>query len=127
MCTFFVSSWLVMPDLSVLQYQGTPAIADTKYVYTATILHSYLTRMVSAPGQGANAFWAVGTGMVRSEGPLSLTNGFAASMMRELVYSGFRLGTYEFFKDTYVRSKQFLVLLTQAIVSLGGIRCQMAP
>ena len=40
--------------------------------------------------------------MVKQEGILSLTNGFTASMMREFVYSGFRLGTYEFFKDTYV-------------------------
>ncbi|GJE96767.1 mitochondrial carrier [Phanerochaete sordida] len=52
------------------------------------------------PGQSANAFWAVGAQMVRAEGPRALTHGFAASMMREFTYSGMRLGTYEFFKDT---------------------------
>lgn len=52
------------------------------------------------PGQSANAFWAVGTQMVRSEGFKALTHGFTASMMREFTYSGMRLGTYEFFKDT---------------------------
>lgn len=40
--------------------------------------------------------------MVRNEGLVSLAHGFTASMMRELVYSGFRLGTYELFKDTCV-------------------------
>ncbi|CCL99872.1 uncharacterized protein FIBRA_01897 [Fibroporia radiculosa] len=37
--------------------------------------------------------------MARSEGILSLMNGFSASMLRELVYSGLRLGSYEYFKD----------------------------
>ncbi|KAI0812478.1 mitochondrial carrier [Irpex lacteus] len=52
------------------------------------------------PGERGNAFWAIGTQMVRNEGVASLAHGFTASMMRELVYSGFRLGTYELFKDT---------------------------
>ncbi|KIP08305.1 hypothetical protein PHLGIDRAFT_29642 [Phlebiopsis gigantea 11061_1 CR5-6] len=55
------------------------------------------------PGEGGNAFWVIATRMVQHEGILSLTNGFTASMMREFVYSGFRLGTYEFFKDTWYR------------------------
>lgn len=37
--------------------------------------------------------------MARSEGALSLMNGFTASMLREVVYSGLRLGSYEYFKD----------------------------
>ncbi|KAI0656563.1 mitochondrial carrier domain-containing protein [Cubamyces menziesii] len=37
--------------------------------------------------------------MARKEGILSLMGGLSASMVRELVYSGIRLGTYEFFKD----------------------------
>ena len=40
--------------------------------------------------------------MARNEGVLSLMKGFSPSMLRELVYSGFRLGTYEFFKDQCV-------------------------
>ncbi|KAI0093315.1 mitochondrial carrier [Irpex rosettiformis] len=52
------------------------------------------------PGERANAFWAIGAQMVRNEGLSSLAHGFTASMMREFVYSGFRLGTYELFKDT---------------------------
>ncbi|KAH8079444.1 mitochondrial carrier [Cristinia sonorae] len=51
------------------------------------------------PGATHNAFWAIGTQMVRNEGVLSLGGGFGASMMREFVYSGIRMGTYEFFKD----------------------------
>lgn len=37
--------------------------------------------------------------MVRNEGVFSLAGGFGASMIREFVYSGMRMGTYEFFKD----------------------------
>ncbi|THH29191.1 hypothetical protein EUX98_g4993 [Antrodiella citrinella] len=51
------------------------------------------------PGAAHNAFWMIGRGMVRTEGVLSLTGGFGASMIREFVYSGMRIGTYEFFKD----------------------------
>ena len=40
--------------------------------------------------------------MARTEGILSLTGGISASMLRELVYSGIRMGTYEYFKDTLV-------------------------
>lgn len=40
--------------------------------------------------------------MARKEGVGSLMNGFTASMLREVVYSGLRLGAYEFFKDKYV-------------------------
>jgi len=53
------------------------------------------------PGSRANAFWSVGVQMARSEGVLSLMNGFSASMLREVVYSGLRLGSYEYFKDTF--------------------------
>lgn len=48
--------------------------------------------------------------MIRTEGPLSLMKGFTASMIREIVYSGLRLGAYEFFKDKSVpatRSNKF--------------------
>lgn len=51
------------------------------------------------PGAKHNAFWAIGAEMVRTEGPLSLMKGFTASMIREIVYSGLRLGAYELFKD----------------------------
>ncbi|KZT39129.1 mitochondrial carrier [Sistotremastrum suecicum HHB10207 ss-3] len=37
--------------------------------------------------------------MVKNEGALSLMGGFTASMMREVSYSGIRLGAYEYFKD----------------------------
>ena len=37
--------------------------------------------------------------MLRSEGAGSLMHGLNASLMREFVYSGLRLGTYEYFKD----------------------------
>ncbi|PCH43523.1 mitochondrial carrier [Wolfiporia cocos MD-104 SS10] len=47
----------------------------------------------------ANSFWVVGIEMARSEGLRSLMNGFSASMLREFVYSGIRLGSYEYFKD----------------------------
>ena len=40
--------------------------------------------------------------MARKEGIMSLMGGLSASMVRELVYSGIRLGTYEFFKDKSV-------------------------
>ncbi|KAI8990742.1 mitochondrial carrier [Trametes punicea] len=51
------------------------------------------------PGAQGNAFWSVGVEMARKEGLLSLMGGLSASMVRELVYSGIRLGTYEYFKD----------------------------
>ncbi|KAI0666638.1 mitochondrial carrier [Trametes maxima] len=51
------------------------------------------------PGARANAFWSVGVEMARTEGVLSLMGGLSASMLRELVYSGIRMGTYECFKD----------------------------
>lgn len=51
------------------------------------------------PGSRKNAFWAVGMDMIRKEGLISMGSGFSASMAREVVYSGFRLGAYEFFKD----------------------------
>ncbi|KAI0262961.1 mitochondrial carrier [Gloeopeniophorella convolvens] len=53
-----------------------------------------------APGGKANAFWTVGLQMARTEGALSLMNGLTASMLRELTYSGIRMGTYEYFKDS---------------------------
>ena len=40
--------------------------------------------------------------MARTEGVLSLMKGFSASMLRELAYSGMRLGSYEYFKDVCV-------------------------
>ncbi|EIW62568.1 mitochondrial carrier [Trametes versicolor FP-101664 SS1] len=51
------------------------------------------------PGASGSSFWSVGVEMARKEGVLSLTGGLSASMLRELVYSGIRMGTYEFFKD----------------------------
>ncbi|KAH9929293.1 mitochondrial carrier [Amylocystis lapponica] len=51
------------------------------------------------PGARANAFWSVGLEMARTEGVASLMGGFSASMLREVVYSGIRLGAYEYFKD----------------------------
>ncbi|TFK46092.1 mitochondrial carrier [Heliocybe sulcata] len=51
------------------------------------------------PGARGNAFWTVCHRMVRSEGLPSLASGLSASMMREIAYSGLRLGTYEYFKD----------------------------
>ncbi|KAI0633818.1 mitochondrial carrier [Trametes polyzona] len=52
------------------------------------------------PGARANAFWSVGVEMARNEGIKSLMGGLSASMLREVVYSGIRMGTYEYFKDT---------------------------
>ncbi|KAK7687123.1 hypothetical protein QCA50_009626 [Cerrena zonata] len=58
------------------------------------------------PGARANAFWSVGLEMARKEGVRSLMGGFTASMLREVVYSGLRLGSYEYFKDKlYIMSK----------------------
>ena len=72
---------------------------EHKVCFTSPHLaHSHF--FVPVAGTGANAFWTIGTEMVHSEGVLSLTHGFTASMMREFVYSGTRLGAYEFFKDT---------------------------
>lgn len=51
------------------------------------------------PGGRANAFWSVGVEMARTEGIRSLAGGISASMLREVVYSGIRMGTYELFKD----------------------------
>jgi hypothetical protein len=42
----------------------------------------------------------VGLQMARSEGVLSLMNGLTASMLREFTFSGFRMGTYEYFKSS---------------------------
>ncbi|TDL19879.1 mitochondrial carrier [Rickenella mellea] len=53
-----------------------------------------------APGGTANAFWTHARRMVHTEGAMSLTNGLVPSMWREIVYSGLRLGAYEFFKDS---------------------------
>ncbi|KAH9174226.1 mitochondrial carrier [Lactarius sanguifluus] len=52
------------------------------------------------PGAKANAFWSVGLQMARNEGAMSLMNGLTASMLRELTYSGIRMGTYEYFKSS---------------------------
>lgn len=41
--------------------------------------------------------------MARSEGAMSLMNGLTASMLREIIYSGIRMGTYEYFKDSIYR------------------------
>ncbi|KAH9039005.1 mitochondrial carrier [Lactarius pseudohatsudake] len=56
-----------------------------------------------APGAKANAFWSVGLQMARNEGAMSLMNGLTASMLRELTYSGIRMGTYEYFKSSIHR------------------------
>jgi len=56
--------------------------------------------MSAAPGAKANAFWSVGLQMARNEGVMSLMNGLTASMLRELTYSGIRMGTYEYFKSS---------------------------
>lgn len=53
-----------------------------------------------APGAKASAFWSVGLQMARSEGVMSLMNGLTASMLREVTYSGIRMGTYEYFKNS---------------------------
>ena len=53
----------------------------------------------AAPGAASNSFWAVGLEMARTEGIRSLAGGVSASVLREVVYSGMRMGTYEFFKD----------------------------
>ncbi|KAI9428439.1 hypothetical protein H4582DRAFT_720060 [Lactarius indigo] len=53
-----------------------------------------------APGAKASAFWSVGLQMARNEGAISLMNGLTASMLRELTYSGIRMGTYEYFKSS---------------------------
>ncbi|KAI0035952.1 mitochondrial carrier [Vararia minispora EC-137] len=58
---------------------------------------------MQAAGTTANSFWAIGAEMARREGPLSLMNGLTASMLREFSYSGIRMGTYDFFKDTFSR------------------------
>ena len=50
-------------------------------------------------GSKANTFWTVGRDMVRTEGTMSLMKGLTASMLREVTYSGIRMGTYEYFKD----------------------------
>ena len=55
-----------------------------------------------APGARSNAFWTVGVEMARTEGIRSLAGGVTASMLREVVYSGIRMGTYEYFKDKSV-------------------------
>ena len=55
-----------------------------------------------APGGRGNAFWSVGVEMARTEGIRSLAGGMSASMLREVVYSGIRMGTYELFKDKSV-------------------------
>ena len=54
---------------------------------------------IVAPGAGGNSFWSVGVQMARTEGIRSLAGGISASMLREVVYSGIRMGTYELFKD----------------------------
>jgi hypothetical protein len=81
---------------------GQTATPDTKFVSIEQLSQSILILFSTVPGERSNAFWAIGTQMVRNEGVSSLGHGFTASMMREFVYSGFRLGTYELFKDTYV-------------------------
>lgn len=53
----------------------------------------------SQPG----TFWAIGAQMIRKEGPLSLTRGMIAGVMRESIYGTIRLGTYEFWKETWRR------------------------
>ncbi|EJU05015.1 mitochondrial carrier [Dacryopinax primogenitus] len=53
----------------------------------------------SLPG----TFWAIGSQMIRTEGPLSLTRGILAGVMRESIYGTIRLGTYEFWKETWKR------------------------
>lgn len=65
------------------------------------------SRTGAVPGSRKNAFWAVGMDMIRKEGLISMGSGFSASMALEVVYSGFRLGAYEFFKDKFVLASCF--------------------
>lgn len=69
-----------------------------------TICTNLLCRDICFPAPGAqgNAFWSVGVEMARKEGIMSLMGGLSASMVREVVYSGIRMGTYEYFKDKWV-------------------------
>lgn len=79
---------------------GPPAATDATSVLQPSIAVIHIDLQLSlVPGARANAFWAVGVQMARTEGVLSLMNGLTASMIREIVYSGFRLGSYEYFKD----------------------------
>ncbi|KZT52249.1 mitochondrial carrier [Calocera cornea HHB12733] len=47
--------------------------------------------------------WAIASRLVRTEGPLALTRGMLAGVMRESIYGTIRLGTYEFWKTTWRR------------------------
>lgn len=83
---------------------GAATAAYPEYVYPqiapfpSPSSHIYVSVEVQ-PGATHNAFWSIGSQMVRNEGVMSLSGGFGASMIREFVYSGMRMGTYEFFKD----------------------------
>lgn len=80
-----------------------------------------LIEAIVAPGASGSSFWSVGVEMARKEGVLSLTGGLSASMLRELVYSGIRMGTYEFFKDKYVchHTRDSLLMSTNDRISAG--------
>ncbi|TFY65135.1 hypothetical protein EVG20_g5697 [Dentipellis fragilis] len=83
---------------------GSPAAAqDARYARSDAIIITSPTHRAfetaPSPGARAHTFWAVGAQMARTEGARSLMNGFTASMLREVSYSGIRMGTYEFFKD----------------------------
>ena len=72
------------------------------FVSSPTNSYTHCSFAHIAPGAQGSAFWSVGVEMARKEGIMSLMGGLSASMVRELVYSGIRLGTYDFFKDKSV-------------------------
>lgn len=82
---------------------GPPAAPNTVYgdlngSDSKSRLITIINIFTAAQLSSSNAFWTVGAQMAKSEGVLSLMNGLTASMMREIVYSGIRMGTYEYFK-----------------------------
>ncbi|KAF7797916.1 hypothetical protein EIP86_009123 [Pleurotus ostreatoroseus] len=100
-----VSNPLDMSASSCGRKVGDPAFYRNVYIDAPSF---------TAPGARANAFWAVGAQMARTEGVLSLMNGMSASMIREIIYSGLRLGSYEYFKDN-------LYDMTKGALSREGI------
>jgi hypothetical protein len=78
----------------------------SKFFYKCYLPPS-LTNGGAASGASSNTFWSIGLEMSRNEGIKSMMNGFTASMLREVVYSGIRLGSYEYFKDKYAENHSF--------------------
>lgn len=65
---------------------------------------------------------ATALGIVKEEGLMKLFQGLSPALYRHLVYSGVRIGTYDYLRKRFVHNSETLTLWRSAVagVSAGG-------